>query len=75
MVTNGELQHMHRVENALDRMADALVKIAKPDESVAAMRKHAAETDHVLELRLLDLDVFGVRCPHCPTFHLEWRTK
>lgn len=66
---------MHKVEAALDKMATALTKLASPDETVRAMRQHSAETDHVLELRLIDMDIFGVRCPHCPSFHLEWRTK
>jgi hypothetical protein len=61
--------------SAMGRMAEALEKIAAPDLTLREMRAHAAETDHVLQLRLLDLDVFGVSCsaPNCP-FRTEWRT-
>lgn len=64
-----------------ERMHDALRGIGwailslKEKPAITSMLDHCAETDHVLELRLIDTDVFGVRCsaPHCP-FHTEWRT-
>lgn len=62
-----------RQQLALESIAHSLVVITD-DQVQRQMIDHAKDTDHILELRLIDLDVFGVRCTDstCP-FRTEWR--
>lgn len=66
--------HLERVHSALSGIGWAILSLSsKP--AVTEMLDHCAITDHVLELRLIDTEVFGVRCtgPEC-SFRTEWRT-
>lgn len=71
-----ELRLDDRTVTAVEGIEKALTLLAAGDRVITDVRAHMAEHDHLFILRLLDLDVFGLKCSmNCPDQHYEWRPR
>lgn len=70
-----ELKIDDRAISAIQGIEKALSILAAGDEVIKEVRAHMAEYDHPFTMRLIDLDVFGITCAHCPVEHYEWRPR